>query len=79
MGCCFGVELAPLASKGSVEFLCEGGGVQWSRILYAERDIGSDRSKIGKRANSGLLDEGASIFLFAWDHLTKVSAFGHDW
>ena len=48
MGCCFGVELAPLASKGSVEFLCEGGGVQWSRILYAERDIGSDRSKIGK-------------------------------
>ena len=78
MGCSLGGELMPLASEGSVESLCEGGGVQWSRIMYAERDIGSDRSKIGKRANSGLLDEGTSIFLFAWDRLTNVSAFGHD-
>ena len=75
----FGGELVPLAWKGSVESLCEGGGVQWYRILYAKRDIGSDQSKRGKRANSGLLDEGTSIFLFAWDRLTKVSVSGHDW
>ena len=78
MGCSLG-ELVPLASKGSVESLCEGGGVQRSRILYAESNIGSDRSKMGKRENSGLLDEGASFFLYAWDWLTIVSVFGHNW
>ena len=57
------VELTPLALKGPVESVCEVGGVQSSRILYAERNIGFDQSKMGKRVNSGLLDEGASIFL----------------
>ena len=39
MGCSL-EELVPLASKGSVESLCEGGGVQRSRILHAESNIG---------------------------------------